>query len=177
MNLWHDLEIGPDAPERIQVIIEIPSDTRNKYEFDHEKGIMRLNRVLASPLHYPADYGLIPQTISEDDDPLDVLVMIKEPTFPGCIVIARPIGLFRMRDQGASDDKVLAVADNDPLYLHYRQLDDVAKSFLDELTHFFTHYKDLEGKRVEAEGWENRDAGLQAINEAHEAYLEKFGSE
>lgn len=173
MNLWQDLEVGPDAPERIQVIIEIPSDTRNKYEFDHELGIIRLNRVLASSLHYPADYGLIPQTLYEDGDPLDAVVMIKEPTFPGCIVIARPIGLFRMRDQGVSDDKVLAVVDNDPLYRNYEQLDDVANSFLDELAHFFSHYKDLEGKRVEAEGWENRDAALKAIREAHESYLQK----
>lgn len=174
MNLWHDLDIGAEAPERILVIVEIPSDTRNKYEFDHELGIIRLNRVLASSLHYPADYGLIPQTLYEDGDPLDVVVMIKEPTFPGCIVIARPIGLFRMRDQGVSDDKVLAVVDNDPLFRNYRHLDDVATSFKNELAHFFSHYKDLEEKRVEARGWENRDAALTAISDAHKAYLEQF---
>ncbi|MFQ5435581.1 MAG: inorganic diphosphatase, partial [Anaerolineae bacterium] len=107
MNLWHDLETGPSAPELIHVIVEIPSNTRNKYEFDHEHGFLRLNRVLSSALHYPADYGLIPQTLYDDGDPLDVLVLIKEPTFPGCVLTVRPIGIFRMLDQGDPDDKIL----------------------------------------------------------------------
>lgn len=174
-NLWHDLPAGPDAPDLINVIVEIPGTTRNKYEFDHEGGFIRLDRVLASPLHYPADYGLIPRTLYDDDDPLDVLVLIKEPTFPGCVLIARPIGLFRMLDQDAPDDKVLAVASNDPLYDEYRDLSDVTSHFLREVAHFFKRYKDLEGKRVETIGWEDREFALGRIRHAQQLYRDHFG--
>lgn len=174
-NLWHDLPAGPNAPERINVIVEIPGETRNKYEFDHEGGYIRLDRVLASPLHYPADYGLIPRTLYDDGDPLDVLVLIKEPTFPGCVLIARPIGLFRMLDQEKHDDKVLAVADHDPLYSDYQQLRDVSNHYLREVAHFFGHYKDLEGKRVETIGWEGQEFALERIRHAQELYREHFG--
>ena len=174
MNLWHDLAVGPAAPELINVIVEIPGGTRNKYEFDHEGGFIRLDRVLASPLHYPADYGLIPRTLYDDGDPLDVLVLIKEPTFPGCVITARPIGLFRMLDQEAHDDKVLAVANNDPLYEDYHELEHVAGHYLKEVAHFFNRYKDLEGKRVEPLGWEGREVALTQIRHAQELYREHF---
>jgi inorganic pyrophosphatase len=176
-NLWHDLPAGPDAPELINVIVEIPGETRNKYEFDHEGGFIRLDRVLASPLHYPADYGLIPRTLYDDDDPLDVLVLIKEPTFPGCVLVARPIGLFRMLDQDAPDDKVLAVANNDPLYDDYRELADVHAHYLREVAHFFNRYKDLEGKRVETIGWESRAVAFERIVHSMKLYREHFGYE
>lgn len=173
MNLWHDLSLGPDPPQQIHVIVEIPSNTRNKYEFDHEGGFFRLDRVLSATLHYPADYGLIPRTLYDDGDPLDVLVIIKEPTFPGCVVIARPLALFRLDDQGKHDDKILAVAEDDPLYRDYHDLADISGSFLDETAHFFRHYKDLEGTRVEAHGWRSREDALAAIMHAHEVYKEK----
>jgi inorganic pyrophosphatase len=176
-NLWHDLPAGPQAPDIINVIVEIPGGTRNKYEFDHEGGFIRLDRVLASPLHYPADYGLIPRTFYDDGDPLDVLVLIKEPTFPGCVLIARPIGMFRMRDGEDPDDKVLAVAYNDPLYAEYADLDDVNSHYLREVAHFFNRYKDLEGKRVEAIGWEPRAVALERITHAQQLYREHFGYE
>lgn len=175
MNLWHDLPAGPAAPDLINVIVEIPGGTRNKYEFDHEGGFIRLDRVLASPLHYPADYGLIPRTLYDDGDPLDVLVLIKEPTFPGCVIIARPIGLFRMLDQDAHDDKVLAVANNDPLYEEYRELGHVTGHYLREVAHFFNRYKDLEGKRVEPLGWEGREVAQEQIRHAQRLYQEQFG--
>jgi inorganic pyrophosphatase len=175
MNLWHDITWGPQPPENIHMIVEIPSNTRNKYEFDHELGIMRLDRVLSAALHYPADYGLIPQTLYDDGDPLDVLVLIKEPTFPGCVVTARPIGLFRMDDQDKPDDKILAVADNDSLYRDYTDMEDVAAQFQEETAHFFSHYKDLEGKRVKAHGWQPREKALEAIKHAHRLYLEAYG--
>lgn len=170
MNLWHDLALGPQPPELIHIVVEIPGNTRNKYEYDHERGIFHLNRVLAAPLHYPADYGLIPRTLYDDGDPLDALVMIKEPTFPGCIVTARPLALFRMDDQGTPDDKVLAVVDDDPLYHHYRDLSDIAGSLLEELAHFFNHYKDLEGKRVQTHGWLPQAKATEAICRSHKKY-------
>lgn len=174
MNLWHDLPTGPNPPELIHVIVEIPSNTRNKYEFDHEGGFVRLDRVLYSSLQYPSDYGLIPRTLYDDGDPLDVLVLIKEPTFPGCVLQARPIGIFRMKDQGQPDDKILAVVDDDPLYQEYQELEDVPRHFLREVTHFFTHYKDLEGKRVEPGGWEPRAVALKQITHAQSLYADEM---
>src|SRR5581483_5248754 len=108
-NLWHDLKAGPELPDIVNVVIEIPKGSRNKYEFDKPTGAFRLDRVLYSSMEYPGDYGLIPQTYYDDGDPLDVLVMVEQPTFPGCIIQARPIGLFRMQDREAPDDKILAV--------------------------------------------------------------------
>lgn len=176
-NLWHDLPAGPNAPEVINVIVEIPGGTRNKYEFEHEGGYIVLDRVLASPLHYPADYGLIPRTLYDDGDPLDVLVLIKEPTFPGCVLIARPIGMFRMLDGEDPDDKILAVAHNDPLYAEYQDLPDVNSHYLREVAHFFNRYKDLEGKRVEPLGWEPREVALERIRHAQQLYRNHFGYE
>lgn len=174
MNLWHDIPAGPRPPELIHVVVEIPARSRNKYEFDHDGGFLRLNRVLYSPLHYPGDYGFIPCSFYDDDDPLDVLVLIKEPTFPGCVLTARPIGLFRMLDQEQTDDKVLAVVDDDPLYADYQDIDDVPAHFLREVAHFFAHYKDLEGKRVQTIGWETRAVALERITHAEALYREKF---
>lgn len=177
MNLWHDVETGPEPPELIHVIVEIPARTRNKYEFDHEGGFLRLNRVLYSSLHYPGDYGLIPRTLYDDGDPLDVLVLVKEPTFPGCVITARPIGIFRMLDQNQADDKVLAVADDDPLYAEYHEIDDVPAHFLREVSHFFERYKDLEGKRVQALGWEPRAVALERISHAQRLYTAHYSSQ
>ena len=177
MNLWHDLPAGPNAPELIHAIVEIPGNTRNKYEFDHEHGYLRLDRVLSSPLHYPADYGLIPQTLYDDGDPLDVLVLIKEPTFPGCVLTVRPIGIFKMLDQGEADDKILAVVNNDPLYSEFHGLRDTPAHYLREVEHFFSHYKDLEGKRVEALGWESRAVALEKIVHAQALYQAHYGKQ
>jgi inorganic pyrophosphatase len=174
MNLWHEIQAGPEAPHIIYVIVEIPGGSRNKYEFDHDHGFINLNRVLSSPFHYPADYGLIPQTFYDDGDPLDALVLLKEPTFPGCVITARPIGLFRMSDQGQADDKVLAVAANDPLYLDYHDISDVPKNFLREVAHFFSRYKDLEGKRVEPLGWEPKSVALDRIRHAMRLYEKHY---
>lgn len=176
MNLWHDLPVGPNPPVLIHVIVEIPSITRNKYEFDHHGGFFRLNRVLSSTLHFPAEYGLIPRTLYDDGDPLDVLVLIKEPTFTGCVIVARPLGILRMMDQDASDDKILAVADADPVYQNYHGLGDVSQQYQDEVAHFFDHYKDLEGKRVQIQGWKGRETALMQIGHAQRLYREKFGA-
>lgn len=175
MNLWRELRVGPKWPEIINVIVEIPKGSRNKFEYDKRNGVIKLNRVLYSSLYYPGDYGLIPRTHYEDGDPLDVIVMVQEPTFPGCIMEARPVGIFMMQDQGVHDDKVLAVPASDPLYAEIREIDDVAPHFLREVAHFFSVYKDLEGVRVKAEGWQPRQVAFELITHAASLYSQESG--
>jgi inorganic pyrophosphatase len=174
-NLWRDLPPGPQPPEIVYTIVEIPRGSRNKYEYHEAMGIIKMDRLLYSSLHYPGDYGLIPQTLADDGDPLDSLIMVTEPTFPGCVVEVRPLGLFRMLDRGQADDKVLAVPASDPLYNEYRDLDDVPPHFLKEVAHFFTVYKDLEGVRAKPIGWEPRPKALEAIEDAIAFYRREFG--
>jgi inorganic pyrophosphatase len=173
-NLWHQLEPGPDAPDVIYVIVEIPKGSRNKFEYGKELGVIKLDRVLFSSLHYPGDYGLIPRTLYDDGDALDVLVMINEPTFPGCIIEARPIGLFKMLDQGLPDDKVLAVPASDPIFNGYQDIEDIPQHFLKEVAHFFEVYKDLEGKRAKPVGWESANVAKEQISRAIELYRAKY---
>jgi inorganic pyrophosphatase len=174
INLWKDIETGPRPPDIINAIIEIPAGSRNKYEYQKHTGVIRLDRVLSSSLKYPGDYGLIPRTHFDDGDPLDVLVMVTEPTFPGCVIEVRPLGIFRMLDKGEPDDKVLAVPVRNPLYESYRQLEDVPPHYLKEVAHFFSVYKDLEGVRVEPIGWESAEAAHEAIRYSMKLYREKF---
>ncbi len=174
-NLWHQLDSGPQPPDIIYVIVEIAKGSRNKFEYGKELGVIKLDRVLFSSLHYPGDYGLIPRTFYDDGDPLDVLVMINEPTFPGCIIEARPIGLFKMLDQDKNDDKVLAVPAHDPIFHDYRDITDIPQHFLKEVAHFFEVYKDLEGKRTHPIGWEPAAVARAEIERAMKLYQEKFG--
>ncbi len=169
-NLWRELAAGPKIPDTIYVIVEIPKGSRNKFEYGKELGVIKLDRVLFSSLHYPGDYGLIPRTMYDDGDALDVLVMVNEPTFPGCIIEARPIGLFRMMDQDAADDKVLAVPASDPIFRDYQNIHDVPKHYLKEVAHFFEVYKDLEGKRTKPIGWEEADVAKKEIKRAVDMY-------
>jgi inorganic pyrophosphatase len=154
-NMWHDLEPGKQVPDIINVVIEIPKGSRNKYEYDKDTGAFTLDRVLYSPVHYPGEYGFTPRTFYSDGDPIDVLVMSNLPTFTGCVVEARPIGLFRMLDKGSADDKVLAVLNYDPFFDEFTEYTDLPQHYLKEVEHFFTVYKDLEGTRVEPMGWED----------------------
>jgi len=174
MNLWHELPPGPDVPRIIYVIVEIPKGSRNKYEYHKSAGIIKLDRVLYSSLHYPGDYGLIPRTYYEDGDPLDVLVMINEPTFPGCIIEARPIGVFRMMDKGVPDDKILAVPATDPLFGGYTDISDIPPHFMREVAHFFEVYKDLEGERTKPIGWEPVGVAREQIEHAINLYRTQF---
>jgi inorganic pyrophosphatase len=174
-HLWHDLGPGTKPPSDIRAIVEIPGGSRNKYELDKESGVLRLDRVLYSAVHYPADYGFIPGTLAEDDDPLDVLVLLKEPTFAGCEVDLRPLGVLKLRDRGVPDNKVLAVPLHDPLQQEFRKLDDVPKHLLMEIQHFFQTYKDLEGKRVEVVGWRSRQVALKEITRSIARYAEEYG--
>ena len=144
---------GSDIPRVVNAIIEIPKGHRNKYEVDKKTGLMRLDRHLFASSHYPGDYGFIPQTLAEDGDPLDVLVMVNEPTFSGCLIETRVIGLFKMKDNGQNDFKVLGVPYSDPLFNEFHELDDVPKHFLREVEHFFGTYKQLEGVPIDVFGW------------------------
>lgn len=170
INLWRELAPGPKIPDIIYVVVEIPKGSRNKYEYGKDLGVIKLDRVLFSSLHYPGDYGFIPRTLYDDGDALDVLVMINEPTFPGCIIEARPIGLFRMLDQDVPDDKVLAVPANDPIFNDYQNINDVPQHFLKEVSHFFEVYKDLEGQRAKPIGWEEAETAKQEIKRSIDIY-------
>lgn len=174
MNLWHELPPGPNPPEVIYTIVEIPKGSRNKYEYHKSAGVIKLDRVLYSSLHYPGDYGLIPRTYYEDGDPLDVLIMINEPTFPGCVIEAKPIGIFRMMDMGLPDDKILAVPSTDPLFDGYNDISDIPPHYLREVAHFFQVYKDLEGGRTEPIGWEPFTAARERIQHAIDLYRTQF---
>ena len=146
------------------VVIEIPKGQRNKYEMDHESGRIRLDRMLFTSTRYPADYGFIEHTLAEDGDPLDALVLLDEPTFPGCLIRCRAIGMFRMRDEKGRDDKVLCVAATDPRMAHLRDIADVSEFDRLEIQHFFEVYKALEpGKEVEAARWVDRQAADNEI--------------
>ncbi len=163
MHPWHDLPPGDAAPEVVEVVVEIPRGSKNKVEIDKRTGAFRLDRVLYTAVAYPGDYGFVPQTWYDDGDPLDVLVLTNHPTFTGCVVEARPLGLFRMRDRGQPDDKVLAALHRDPSLDGLRSLDDVAPHVLREVEHFFRVYKDLEGGRVETLGWEPASSARERV--------------
>ncbi|CAA9361618.1 MAG: Inorganic pyrophosphatase [uncultured Gemmatimonadaceae bacterium] len=173
-SLWHDLPAGDDTPAHVTAVIEIPAKSRNKYELDKQTGLLKLDRVLYSAMHYPGDYGFIPRTLAEDGDPADILVRINEPTFPGCTIDARPIGVLRMLDRGEADDKILAVPRHDPYYNDYHDLTDVSAHYLKEVEHFFHVYKDLEGKRVEILGWQSAADARRIVEESVARYDEKF---
>jgi inorganic pyrophosphatase len=142
---------------QFDVVIEIPKGQRNKYEVDHESGRIRLDRMLFTSTRYPSDYGFIEDTLADDGDPLDALVLLEEPTFPGCLILCRAIGMFRMRDENGADDKVLCVVATDPRMAHYHDITDVSEFDLLEIQHFFEVYKALEpGKCVEGFQWVDR---------------------
>lgn len=154
----------------VTVMIEIPKGSRNKYEYDKEKRVLRFDRMLFSAVHYPSDYGFIPDTLAQDGDPLDALVLVWEPTFPGCLIEARPVGLFKMWDEKGLDEKILCVPVSDPLWNYIESLADVPPHLLKEIAHFFAIYKDLEEKKTGVEGWEDRDAALKVIRESQHRY-------
>ncbi|MFH0861936.1 MAG: inorganic diphosphatase [Candidatus Altiarchaeota archaeon] len=154
----------------VTVMIEIPKGSRNKYEYDKHRGAIKFDRMLFSSVHYPTDYGFIPGTLAKDGDPLDALVLVWEPTFPGCIIEAKPIGVFLMEDEKGVDEKILCVPLHDPQWNHLKSLKDVPPHLLKEIEHFFTIYKDLEGKKVKVEGWADKEAALRIIKESKAMY-------
>ncbi len=176
MTLWKKLPVGRSPPEIITVIVETPKGSKNKYEVSKEFDCIVLDRVLHSSVVFPLEYGMVPQTFCEDGDAIDAMVMLSEPTFVGCVLEARPIGLLRMRDEKGSDDKVLCIAVNDPRYAGYHELTDIPRHYLDEISEFFKTYKHLEeGKNTQVLGWEGRASGIKAVIDGMALFKKQFG--
>jgi len=173
MPNYLELPVGENSPELVNAVIEIPLDGINKYEYDKTLHVFRLDRNLFSPVHYPGDYGFIPSTLAEDGDPLDVLVMVDSPSFTGCVLQVRPIGVLDMIDQGQPDQKILAVGEGNPRYQDVASYSQVYPHILREIKHFFSIYKDLEGKRVEVRGWGDAAAARALITKSVAAFEEK----
>jgi inorganic pyrophosphatase len=157
----------------IDVVIEIPRGSRNKYEYDHTTGVIRLDRRLFTATTYPADYGFIPDTLSEDGDPLDALVVLEEPTFPGCWITARPVGVFWMEDDAGPDAKILCVPSVDPRWGHVNDMADLPNHLVDEIEHFFEVYKVLEPeKHSNVRGWEGVKAAIREIEQCRQRHID-----
>ncbi len=154
----------------VDVLVEIPKGSRNKYEFDKESGQIRFDRMLFSSVHYPSDYGFIPDTLAEDGDPLDALVLVWEPTFPGCLIQAKPIGVFNMSDEKGPDEKILCVPIHDPLWNHINSISGAPPHLLKEIEHFFSIYKNLEGKEVQVRGWEDAEQACEVVKACFERF-------
>ncbi len=167
MHPWHEVELGDQIPEYVNAIIEVPKGSKVKYELDKKSGLIKVDRVLFSSVHYPANYGFIPQSYCEDHDPLDILVLGQDPVVPLVIVRAKPIGVMKMVDQGEADDKIIAVHADDPEYSHYRSIDELPAHRLTQVKRFFEDYKVLEKKTVVVEKfldeYEARKIILQAL--------------
>lgn len=166
----YDISPGNRLPSVVNVIVEIPKGRRSKFEVDEATGLIKLDRYLYSSSHYPGDYGFIPQTLAEDDDPLDALILVNEATFPGCLIEARIVGLFHMTDRGVNDLKVLGVPDSDPLFNEFKTIKDVPAHFLKEIEHFFLTYKQLEGAEITSGGWDDKSHAIQEYNECRERW-------
>ena len=172
-NIYESLPLGDKAPEMINVVVEIPKGSNNKYEFDEKLGVFKLDRVFYSPFFYPVDYGFIPQTRSEDGDHLDALVIGSDPVPLGTLVEARPIGMLNMIDSGDPDAKILCVQAKNPRFDAIKDVADIQKwqpHLLKEIEHFYQHYKDLQGKKVETSGWQDAAAAYAEIKKAAAMY-------
>lgn len=159
----------------VDMVVEIPRGSRNKYEMDKDSGRIYLDRMLFTATRYPADYGFIPETHADDDDPLDALALVSEATFPGCWITMKPLGLFVMEDQGREDLKILGVPVGDPVWRDAENLSDIPSHLLRELEHFFSIYKDLEGKKTAVEGWQDAPEAYAAIERARRAFSSRSG--
>ncbi|HSV41804.1 MAG TPA: inorganic diphosphatase [Methanomassiliicoccales archaeon] len=174
--MWKKVPSGRNPPEIINVVIETPKDSKNKYEISKEYDFIFLDRVLHSSVVYPIAYGLVPRTFFDDGDPVDAMVIISEPTFPGCVVEARPVGVLKMKDEKGVDDKVLCVATHDPRNKEINDLEDLPKHYLDEIAEFFRTYKHLEeGAGTEILGWEDREQAQATIEYSLKLFRDRFG--
>ena len=176
MNPWHHVEIGNGVPEIVNGIIEIPKNTRAKYELDKKSGLLMLDRVLYSSVYYPANYGFIPRTFCDDQDPLDILVLSQIEVVPLCIVPAKVIGVMRMLDQGEADDKIIAVALHDMSWNHYNDISELPSHFKREIKNFFEDYKKLEQKTVKVEDFLDKTVAMEIVLTAIEDYKAKFAN-
>lgn len=169
----YDIDPGPECPEVVRAIVEIPKNSANKYEYNAELGVFRLDRALYSPMHYPGDYGFIPGTLGEDGDPLDVLILVDEPSFTGCLMEVRPVGLLHMVDQREKDQKILAVPNHNPRFDSIHTMDQVFPHTRKEIEYFFSIYKELQGAKTEMKGWSGPPEARKMITQSRQAYLEK----
>lgn len=174
MNIWHDVSPDRVKPEKFLSCIEISKNSKNKYELDKETGLIILDRVLYTSTHYPANYGFIPLTLAGDGDPLDVLVLCQVELLPLSLVRSIPIGVIKMIDSEEIDEKIIAVAENDPSINHYRDVSELPPHIFHEISHFFGVYKQLEGKKTEVQEVLGRTAALQIIEESLKAYQDAF---
>lgn len=174
MNPWHDVKIGEDSPNSVNAIIEIPRGSRNKYELDKDTGLLRLDRVLYSSMYYPHNYGFIPQTLGDDNDPLDIIVLSSLDVVPMCLVEAKVIGVMLMQDHGDNDEKIIAVSQNDMSLNHLEDISQLPAHFNKELKSFFEDYKKLEKKTVVVEDFLGKEEAFRIIGESIDNYNKKF---
>ncbi|MBK5284167.1 MAG: inorganic diphosphatase [Bacteroidia bacterium] len=175
-NPWHEVDIGANVPDEVNGVVEIPKGSRAKYELDKQSGLLKLDRVLYSSVYYPANYGFIPKTYCEDDDPLDILILSQIELVPLCIVPSKIIGVMRMLDSGTADDKIISVASHDKSINHIKDISELPEHFISELTHFFEEYKKLENKTVRVEKFQDNKIAKQIILDCSSLYKKKFGS-
>jgi inorganic pyrophosphatase len=169
----YDLDPGHDSPEVVRAIIEIPKNSVNKYEYDGELEMFRLDRALYSPMHYPGDYGFIPGTLADDGDPLDILVMVDEASFTGCLMEARPVGVLRMIDGQEHDEKILGIPTRNPRFENIHTMDQVFPHVRREIEHFFSIYKELQGAVMKMEGWGGPREARKVITDSRQSYLDR----
>ncbi len=174
LHPWHSAHFGVEAPARVNGLIEISKGSSCKYEIDKDTGLLKLDRVIYSSFHYPVNYGFIPQTLGDDGDPLDILVMCSESIQPLCLVNATVIGNMQMIDNGEKDDKIIAVAANDPSVNHIKSIEDLPQHFFNVLKNYFEQYKVLENKVVEIDDFQNKETAYRVIEDAIKMYAEKF---
>jgi len=171
---WHGISPGESAPRIVNAVIEIPQGSRAKYEIDKDTGLLKLDRVIYSSFYYPSNYGFIPQTYGDDKDPLDILVITSMPVQALCLMEAKVIGVMQMIDSGDADDKIIAVASNDPSVNHYNNIEELQKHFFDEMRHFFEEYKKLENKTVVVEEFGDKVKALKIVENGIKQYKETF---
>ncbi len=174
MNIWHDINPDRIKTDEFVCVIEISKGSKKKYELDKETGLIMLDRILHSAVHYPANYGFIPRTYGDDKDPLDVLLLCSETIEPLTLVEAYPIGVMHMIDGGENDEKIIAIAKNDPMYNSYKDISELPKHMFDEMKHFFVTYKDLENKKTSVEKLGNAEEAKQIIDTCIKNYNNKF---
>ncbi len=177
MNIWHDMNPEAVTPTDFTAVIEIPKGSKCKYELDKFTGLLKLDRILYTSTHYPANYGFIPRTYADDGDPLDVLVLCSEPIYPLTLIRVYPIGVMRMMDDGKMDDKIIAIPFSDPTYLGISSIKELPSHIFDEIMHFFTVYKQLENKQTAVKTLLNRDEAVEIIQEAIDTYNRDFGGQ
>ncbi len=176
MNIWHDIDASRIHPECFEVVIEIPKGSKTKYELDKQTGLLKLDRILYTSTHYPANYGFIPRTYADDLDPLDVLVLCSETIYPMTLVRCYPIGVITMIDNGRNDEKIIAIPFSDPTYNSYTDISQLPRHIFDEMTHFFSVYKALEKKETAVDEVQSMEAAVEIIKRAIAQYEEMFAN-